>query len=136
MRDSLKRYGHSQPKVFYTDNPAADKHFLESVFSSLSEDVVPVEKYPTLKPFALPDDVIVSVHSTVANITGACDRITDDLDSADDSAYLKLALDAEFNVNMTSGGGPEPTSTVQIAYKKRVDILQVSESNYLMQILL
>ena len=54
MCDSLKRYGHLQLKVFYTDNPTADKHFLESVFSSLSEDVVPVEKYPTsIKPFTL-----------------------------------------------------------------------------------
>jgi hypothetical protein len=51
MGESLEMYGHSQPKVVYTDNPGADKQFLENLFSSLHADVVPVEKDPTLKQF-------------------------------------------------------------------------------------
>jgi hypothetical protein len=125
MRNSLKMYGHSQPKVFYTDNPAADKQFLESTFESLTEDVVPVERYPTLKPFSLPDGVRISIHSTKSSMEGACARITDDLDPMDESIYLKLALDGEYNVRMVHGGGPEPTSIIQIAYKNWIDNFQV-----------
>jgi hypothetical protein len=84
-----------------------------------------VEKYPTLRPYSLPPDVDYSTCSTAMAINGPCARILDDLDPFDQSAYLKLALNAKFNVNMTRGGGPEPTSTVQIAYKKWIDIFQV-----------
>ena len=125
MCNSLEMYGHDPPKVFYTDNPAADKHFLESIFPSLTKNVTPVELYPTLGPFMIPPDVRVSVHSTATSINGACTRIMDDLDLDDDSICLVCSLDAEWNVNMTHGGGPEPTSIIQIAYKKWVDVFQV-----------
>lgn len=124
MHNSLEMYGHDPPKVFYTDNPAADKHFLESIFPSLTKNVTPVELYPTLGLFTIPPDVRVSVHSTATSINGACTRIMDDLD-LDDSICLECGLDAEWNVNMTCGGDPEPTSIIQIAYKKWMDVFQV-----------
>src|ERR1700674_1361026 len=98
MCESLSIYGHSQPKVFYTDNPTTDKSFL-----SLTKGVIPVEKYPTLRPYSLPPNIGYSICSTATAINGACARILDDLEPSDPSAYLQLALDAEFNVNMARG---------------------------------
>src|SRR2546421_8768622 len=43
MKESLTLYGHKQPRIFYTDNPAADKNFLEGLFPSLTENVVAME---------------------------------------------------------------------------------------------
>ena len=130
MRESLKKYGHLQPRIFYTDNPSADKHFLETIFESLKADVVPVKVHPTLKPYVLPEDVVVAVHSSAAEINGVCDSIADDVDVTDDTAYIKVAFDGEYNVRMVRGGGLEPTSITQLAYKKRVDIFQVSLLNH------
>ncbi|KIK09495.1 hypothetical protein K443DRAFT_127431 [Laccaria amethystina LaAM-08-1] len=50
MWESLVRYGHLQPKIFFTAMPV-DRQFLENVFASLCEEVVPVEKYAHLEPF-------------------------------------------------------------------------------------
>ncbi|KAF7971123.1 hypothetical protein HWV62_21994, partial [Athelia sp. TMB] len=108
MRDSLTLYGNPQPLIFYTDNPAADKHFLEAVFPSLTKEIVPIQKYPALDTFKLSPDTLVTVHDSIAGIS---------------------SLDAEFNVIMTRtrgmGGGPQPTSILQVAYKNRVDIFQI-----------
>ena len=98
-------FGHSQPEVIYTDNPAADKQFLESIFPSITQGVVPVEKYPGLKSFVLPVDVTWAVNHTAAEISGACTRILDDLD---EESPIVIGFDAEFNVSMIQGAGPEP----------------------------
>ena len=119
MRESLNMYGHSQPRVAFTDNPLSDKPMLLAIFNSLQHDVTPVKKYPILKPFMIPkDDVIITVHKAPTSINGACNQITDDVNSTDKTEHLITGLNAEWNVNMEAGGGPEPTSVVQIAYKK------------------
>jgi hypothetical protein len=124
MRESLSTYGHLQPKVFYTDNPAADKQFLEGIFPSLTQDVNPVEKYPNIKPFVRPPDVDISVQSTATGIEAALEKIIDDLNVEDENS--QLIVDAEWNVNLVFGGGPQPTAIIQIAYEKWVYIFQVS----------
>jgi hypothetical protein len=118
MHESLKKYGLSGPKIMYTDNPAADKLFLEGTFKSLTEDVVPVEKYPTLKPLPCPADIDISVQSTASGIEGALANISDDLDFDDETSHLVVGFDAEWNVDLVQGGGPCPTAIVRIAYGK------------------
>lgn len=125
MDNSLIMYGHSPTKVVYTDNPGADKQFLERVLSSLHADVVPVEKYPTLKKFVRPDDVDISVQSTAAGIEAALAKITDDLNVDDESSHLVVGFDAEWNVDLTQRGASNPTAIVQIAYGKWIYIFQV-----------
>ena len=62
-------------------------NMLEAIFNSLKCGVVPVEKYPGLKPFTIPEnDVVITVHNTPTSINGACDQITDDLDPSDENA--------------------------------------------------
>jgi len=125
MKESLDMYGHKQPQVFYTDNPSADKQFLEKVFPSLTKDVTPVEKYPTLRPMVLPDDVGVLTQSTASGIEEALAKITDDLDLEDETLRLVVGFDAEWNVDMVPGSKAKPTAVIQIAYGKWVHILQV-----------
>lgn len=125
MDDSLAMYGHSPTKVVYTDNPAADKQFLERLLSSLHANVVPVERYPTLKQFVRPDDVDISVQSMAAGIEAALAKITDDLNVDDETSQLVVGFDAEWNVDLTQRGASRPTSIVQIAYGKWIYIFQV-----------
>ena len=83
-----------------------------------------------MKPFSL-EGVAVTVYSTIANINGVCDTIADDVDVTDTAAYVKVGLDGEYNVNMTCGAGPQPTSIIQLAYKKKNGfIFQVCFSVY------
>jgi len=125
MGESLEKYGHSPPKVFYTDNPAADKQYLERLFSSLHTDVVPVEKYPTLKSFVRPEDVDISVQSTASGIEAALAKITDDLNVDDETSQLVVGFDTEWNVDLTQKGASRPTAIIQIAYGKWIYIFQV-----------
>ncbi|EKM78169.1 hypothetical protein AGABI1DRAFT_101427 [Agaricus bisporus var. burnettii JB137-S8] len=67
MRESLDKYGHNQPILFYTDN-MADKQFLEKSFPSLRKDVIPVEKYSRLDPFIIPSNVQILIKDTVRDL--------------------------------------------------------------------
>ena len=125
MRESLTKYGHLQPQLVYTDNPAADKQFFEQIFPSLLVNVVPVEKYPTLKQFTRPDDVDISVQSTASGIEAALAKITDDLSVDDETSKLVVGFDAEWNVDLSRHGAPRPTAIIQIAYEKWIHIFQV-----------
>ena len=128
MCKSLVCYGHPEPLIMYTNNPAADKAFCEHVLPSLTKDVVPVKKYPTLCQFSCSDyNAIITTHTTIPEIDAACSRIVDDLDSTNLSSHLVVGFDAEWNVDMVKGGGVKPTSIVHIAYNKQVFILQVGQ---------
>jgi len=125
MKESLVLYGHKQPSVFYTDNPTADKNFLERVFPSLTEDLVPVEKHSKLKAVVQPQDVHISIQSSASGIDSALAKITCDLDVEDETNHIIVGFDAEWNVDFTHGGAPQPTAIIQIAYKKQINIFQV-----------
>lgn len=95
-------------------------------FESLTEDVVPTDKYRTLPPFTRPADIDISVQSTASGIEGALANIVDDLNSDDEMLHVVVGFDAEWNVDLVRGGGSHPTSIVQIAYGKWIYIFQVS----------
>lgn len=126
MRESLDLYGHQQPELFYTDN-MADKSFLESSFDSLRKDVVPVEKYGDLEPFILPADVQIFVRTGDAAINAALSTIIDQVPTDDNGSDLVVGFDCEWNVAISDTGQHErgEIAIVQIAYEKRVYILQV-----------
>jgi len=118
-------YGHSQLVVFHTDN-MADKSFLEASFPSLRANVVPVEKYGELEPFVLPSDVEVQVRRGENEIDTALATIIDCVPvEADEN--LVIGFDAEWNVRLEDNGRFERgmIAIVQIAFEKRVEILQV-----------
>jgi hypothetical protein len=127
MKASLDMYGHKQPQIFYTDNPTADKQFLEHVFPSLTENVIPVEKYPNLKPIDLPCDVQKSPQSSASGIQEAIAKITVDLNVENSTSQIVVGFDAEWNVDLGQSGNGRPTAIIQIAYQKWVHILQVCD---------
>lgn len=128
VRESLERYGHEMPKVFFTDN-MADKALLEEVFPSLTEDVVPTDKYEHLPELQIPEDVHVFVKETARSIEMTVESILDDLD-LDGSGELVVGFDTEWNVETSPNGQVKhtgKTAIVQIAYKQQIYILQISD---------
>ncbi|KAJ7206804.1 hypothetical protein GGX14DRAFT_637030 [Mycena pura] len=134
FEDALQRlakdlvvYGHNLPEVFYTDN-MVDKAMLEKNFPSLTEAVVPVDKYSHLPLFSTPDFVCApTVLDSETAINNAMRAILDDVP---EGGQLVVGFDSEWNVDMTQYGrfgGRSPPAVVQIAYRDSVFILQVGE---------
>lgn len=125
MSESLHLYGHEQPVVFYTDN-MADKGMLESIFESLLEDVVAVEKNSHLPKFSPPSNVDITVLKSASDIDNALHAIADDLPV--DDGDIVVGFDSEWNVETAVSGhviGRGSTAVVQIAYKNQVFVLVV-----------
>ncbi|KAH9475789.1 Werner syndrome ATP-dependent helicase-like protein [Psilocybe cubensis] len=131
MLHSLKMYGHSEPKLAFTDNVASDKAFLEDAWPSLRESVVPVEKYPDLEPLAVPTPPIaIFVKSTASAIDAAMASILDDLDPSHPDKKIVIGFDSEWNVEVSSNGHilhRGQTAIIQIAYKSSIYILQIGD---------
>ncbi|KAJ7170171.1 hypothetical protein C8R46DRAFT_1266577 [Mycena filopes] len=129
MRESLLRYGHNQPEIFYTDN-MADKDFLERCFPSLRESVIAVEKYAHLDALEIPDDVHVNVLKNAHDINEVFRAIVSDLPDHDDGEKLVLFLDSEWNVEISERGyvtGRGATAILQIAYKDQIYVIQIGQ---------
>jgi hypothetical protein len=128
MKESLHLYGHNQPSVFYTDN-MADKEFLKKCFSSLWEDVVPVEKYSSLELFAIPSNVHVAVLQSVDEINAAMQSILQLLPDSDAEGIVIIVLDSEWNVEVSKHDnvtGRGQTAILQIAFGREIYIIQAS----------
>lgn len=113
----------------YTDNPQADRQLLERTFdSSLLKDVVAVEAYEYLEVLKNPDTVAVRVRQTPESVNDACRMIINDLGSEDAESHLVVGYDSEWNVEYCANGRFQhhgPTAIIQLAYRNRIDILQV-----------
>ncbi|KAJ3816684.1 hypothetical protein F5880DRAFT_1494027, partial [Lentinula raphanica] len=126
MRESLKLYGHQQPKVFYTDN-IADKGMLEECFPSLLNDVVPIEKHSDLPLLTVPSKII-HVLATTEQIDNALRAVMERLPSS--GGYIAVGFDAEWNVDFSEDGrvrGRGPTAVIQIALENEVYVLQIGQ---------
>ena len=88
--------------------------------------VVPVEKHGNLEPFVLSSDVQIFVQTGDSAINAALSTIIDQVPT-DDSSDLIVRYDSEWNVILSDTGQQErgEIAIVQIAYEKRVYILQV-----------
>ncbi|KAF9048060.1 hypothetical protein BDZ89DRAFT_928787, partial [Hymenopellis radicata] len=128
MSESLHLYGHEQPVVFYTDN-MSDKPMLESIFDSLLQSVVAVEKHSNLPKFMIPSDTVTTtVLDSTSAIDNALQAIMSDLHSG--SGRLAVGFDSEWNVEVSQHGhvtGRGSTAVVQIAYKDQIFILLIGE---------
>jgi hypothetical protein len=129
MKESLKLYGHLQPKIFYTDNVWGDKQFLEESFESLRQDVVPVEKYSHLDALEIPQDIQVISKNSAAGIADVARII---ISLPDDDSTITIGFDSERNVTFhlapsDKGKGKEQTDTavVTIGHNKHIYILQI-----------
>ncbi|KIM43649.1 hypothetical protein M413DRAFT_25978 [Hebeloma cylindrosporum] len=126
---SLELYGHILPYLFFTDN-MADKQFLEHCFPSLSESVVPVEKYQNLEPLVVPDNVPIFIKKSKSAINDAMHTIIDDLPPDDSGAKIVIGFDSEWNVELSGNGNVierGKTAIIQIAYKEQIYVLQIGD---------
>ncbi|KAG6818718.1 hypothetical protein H0H93_002526, partial [Arthromyces matolae] len=129
MGNSLDLYGHDQPIVFYTDT-MMDKEFLECCFPSLCDDVVPVEKYAHLSPVEVPPSFDVAVLQSVDEINEAMRSILQLLPAADGDEAVVIALDSEWNVEVSDLGyvtGRGQTAIIQIAVPNHIYVLQIGK---------
>ncbi|KAJ7462855.1 hypothetical protein FB451DRAFT_989406, partial [Mycena latifolia] len=129
MRESLHRYGHDQPEIFYTDN-MADKDFLERCFPSLREDVIAVEKHSHLEALEIPTTISVIIMDEVDKIDEAMRSILHDIPEDDEDSKLILFLDSEWNVETSPRGyvtGRGTTAILQLAYKDKIYIMQIGQ---------
>ncbi|KAG6891629.1 hypothetical protein C0992_001314 [Termitomyces sp. T32_za158] len=132
VSQDLSLYGHSQPELIYTDN-MSDKTMLERIFTSLLDQVVPVQKYSHLPDFSLPPSCVPQVLDSVSAINNAIRGILNDLPMPSElqsGGNLVVGYDSEWNVDMSGLGhvvSRGPPAVVQIAYKDQVFILQIGE---------
>jgi hypothetical protein len=132
VRESLERYGHSLPELIYTDNVAQDKAFLESIFSSLKDGVVPVvlDKKEAHAYMELPDDVTVRIVRTKEDINTALVPVLGAAEAAKmDRRKIIAGVDAEWRVWLQSylgaADGASEVALIQIAFDKVVLLIQV-----------
>ena len=115
MSDSLRLYGHCQPKLFYTDD-LKDKGFLERTFESLLEGVQPINKFSHLPILTLPGKWTIVVKSTATQIQQVLGVIRDDVANMSTKSIV-VGLDVEWNVDLTPGHSWQGKSAVvAIAY--------------------
>ncbi|KAF8799068.1 ribonuclease H-like protein [Phlegmacium glaucopus] len=129
MVESVTLYGHLPPLVFYTNN-MSDKPFLERCVPSLRNNVVPIDKYGDLQAFEIPPSPKVEIlpKDTALSINDAVRLILDDVPQ--DDGCLVIGFDSEWNVEVSSHGTVQSqgtTAVIQIAYKNRVYVFQISE---------
>ncbi len=132
MAESLDLYGHNQPQLFYTDN-MADKSFLESSFPSLRNGVIPIEKYGDLEPFVLPSDVHILIRRDKPAINAALSTLIEHIPAEESDPELVIGYDCEWNCTLSDNGRQErgEIAIIQIAFEKRVYILQVRFERYI-----
>ncbi|KAJ7477407.1 hypothetical protein FB451DRAFT_1396396 [Mycena latifolia] len=129
MRESLIRYGHDQPEIFYTDN-MADKDFLERCFPSLREAVITVEKYSHLPFLEIPEEIRVRVLENIRDIDEVFRAVLQDIPDHKNGGNLVLFLDSEWSVEISDCGyvtGRGATAMLQIAYKNRIYVIQIGQ---------
>ncbi|KAG6825492.1 hypothetical protein H0H92_003568 [Tricholoma furcatifolium] len=127
MRNSLVRYGHTEPKLFYTDN-MSDKECLEKCFPSLRKDVIPIEKHAHLDQLTIPEEFTVSVKQSATTINDAMRTILEALPDDDSDEPLVIGLDTEWNLEVSQHGyvtGRGQTAILQIAHGSNIFILQI-----------
>ncbi|KAK4699673.1 hypothetical protein P7C70_g6585, partial [Phenoliferia sp. Uapishka_3] len=104
IANSLRKYGHSPPQIFFSDNPAKDKSLILSAFPSLGVGLAPIALARGLKPLLLPASTSVHFLSSATTIETLIGSILAPLlDSNDPGAHIIVSLDAEWNLNRLVG---------------------------------
>ncbi|KAH9478811.1 Werner Syndrome-like exonuclease [Psilocybe cubensis] len=116
---SVKRYGHDNPSVMYSDDPVKDKPLLYSAFPELFEDLMPTAAAHGLTALDLPDDIKVSWLASWDVTESTLAALLSSLDS-DSERYLCVSLDAEWNLSRKIG-----VSVIQIAPHSLPNVIYV-----------
>lgn len=129
--DSLKRNGHPEPELFFTDDVVKDRDFLEKNLPSLKKDVRRInskakDKYEHLDRItSVPASHVVHVLDNCAQINEKCLSIMEDLDSGTEKLYV--GFDTEWTVFSNGTHVKSKVAICQIAYKNCIFICQLSK---------
>jgi hypothetical protein len=120
MLPSLTNFGHSQPKVIFTDNVRADKAKLLSVFPSLSANVTPVPQSDELVLLSNWDKVELPTAHQV-NL-----RFSTIMSHHSPTSPIVVAFGIQWPIDPVTGN-EGPTSLIEIAYQETVYLIKVSK---------
>ncbi len=125
MANSLKRYGHSDVELVYTDNVRADKPELERVFPSLLRNVSPVPT--TTKPLVIPDNWRENIHllTSTYQVNNFFNIVMEDLANIPTDATLSFPFDMEWSVDRSLGIQGR-VALLQLIYANHIYLIPVS----------
>jgi hypothetical protein len=123
---SIRRYGHPDVQLLYTDNVRGDKNMYECVFPSLKENVKPVVPPSSLEALSIPDDWQTTLLSTSFQINSRLNALMDELRHIPESQNLNVAMDMEWPVNLTTGIYGR-VAIISISFEKSIYIIQVCD---------
>ncbi|KAJ7433027.1 hypothetical protein B0H11DRAFT_2209095 [Mycena galericulata] len=109
VANSLKTYGHDDPKIVFSDDPVKDKALFYGVWRTLSQKLTPMATAHGLELLELPQNLDIKILETPARVEALCASLMASVDD-DVKSHLCVSLDAEWNVSRTVG-----VSIVQIA---------------------
>ncbi|KAJ7195718.1 hypothetical protein B0H12DRAFT_1169101 [Mycena haematopus] len=120
MQIELRRHGHSQTQLMYTDNPRAERKFHESVNPSLCEGVrhIVLDPFKDLPPFK-PSGVSINYFSSQPAIDSACDGILETLSSLPPGETLIISLAIKCSA--------EALNMIQVRFSEKAYVFRVAQ---------
>ncbi|KAK4700876.1 hypothetical protein P7C70_g5367, partial [Phenoliferia sp. Uapishka_3] len=104
IANSMRKYGHSEPEVFFSDNPSKDKSLILSAFPSLGKGLAPMAAAHGLKELAIPASVKISTLTSISDVERLVGCIVSPLlDINRPAAHVLVSVDAEWNLSRTVG---------------------------------
>ncbi|KAG2103734.1 uncharacterized protein F5147DRAFT_808699 [Suillus discolor] len=120
MLPSLASFGHSPPKIVFTDNIRADKDKLLSIFPSLSAGVIPVQPASTQEPLVLPEDWSSIPLTTMFQVNHRFDII---MNQHTPTTPVIVAFSVQWPIDAATGKTGR-VALIQVAYQKVVYLIQ------------
>ncbi|KAJ6465338.1 hypothetical protein C8R45DRAFT_939546 [Mycena sanguinolenta] len=120
MQAELRRHGHSQTQLMYTDNPRAERKFHESVNPSLCENVqhIVLDPFRDLPPFK-PSGIPVSYFNSPTAIDSACEGILENLSSLPPTETSVISLAVKCT--------PEALNIIQVSFSEKAYVFHVTQ---------
>lgn len=124
IANALKKYGHGDIELVYTDNVHADKPELERVFPSLLWDLSPVPT--TTAPLVIPDKWKEHIYilSSAYQVNNFFNIIMEDLAHLAEDATLLFPFDMEWSVDRSQGIQGR-VALIQLIYTNHIYLLPV-----------
>ncbi len=121
---SLRKYGHGDVQLVFTDNVRGDKPELERVLPSLLRDVTPIPS-SSLQPLTIPPAWDITILGSTYQINHRINEIMEDLNTdKSDSARIQVAMDMEWSVDRDNGIQGR-VALISLTYKQSVLLIPV-----------
>ncbi|KAG2193947.1 hypothetical protein INT47_003517 [Mucor saturninus] len=129
LKRSYELYGHTMPKIVFTDNVVGDQKLFEDIFPSLIIDVKHVDGITVevtdqeheLPVYEIPSDVTVECLSSIDSINFFMQTILNDI--RDRRTRVNIGFDCEWYYTIKPSY-QKKIAIIQIAYQKKVFIIQ------------